>query len=94
MHISRDQFDKGVSAEDYRLREIFLESAENPIVLLSSVEYLVSRSSFAAIYLLVQNLWNKVAMKDGIMLITVNPKAFKEELARLKRELMTLNFTR
>ena len=64
----------------------FLEEAENGVVVIDGIEYLISCFSFDTIVKLIQNLYEFNTFNGSVIIFPVNPKALeRKELAILER---------
>jgi len=64
----------------------FLEDAENGVVVLDGIEYLITSFSFETIIKLIQNLYEFNTFNRSLIIIPVNPNALdRKEMAILER---------
>ncbi len=65
----------------------FIKDATDSIILLEGIEYITSKTGFSTVLKLIQILNDRVMSSGGILLISLNPSAFKpEEMALLESE--------
>ena len=65
----------------------FTREAKDYLILIEGIEYIVSKTGFPTVLKLVQYLNDRVMSTGGMLLLGMNPQAFKEgELALLKSE--------
>jgi hypothetical protein len=68
--------------------EEFIDSNDNPILLLDGLEYLISNNTFNSVLRFIRRLLDKISETDAILLIGVSQLAIKEqELKLLEKEL-------
>ncbi len=70
----------------------FLDMAEDPVVLIEGLSYLISQNSYEAVLRFIQSLRDEVVMKRALLLIAIDPLSFNMvELHRLDSELQPLD---
>jgi hypothetical protein len=71
--------------------EHFVDVGDRSVVLLDGFEYLVSHNDFNSVLALLHDLNEKVAVKDAILLVPLDPATFNErELALIRRDVRFL----
>ncbi len=69
----------------------FLDNAQDGVVLISGIEYLISQSTFLKVLKFLQLLNENVAVKDAVLLVPFSPQALStREVKLLEREMRVL----
>ena len=75
----------------YHIIEQFLKAQENPVLLISGMEYLISQNSYQAILKLIQLLNDQVAVNQAVLIIPVAVDVLEDKhLSMLERELTSI----
>lgn len=72
--------------------EHFISSGEKTVVLLDGLEYIISHNDFQSSLTLLHDLNERMAMKDSILILPVDPDALEDkEFALVRRDLIQLH---
>ncbi|MFQ6106094.1 MAG: DUF835 domain-containing protein [Thermoplasmata archaeon] len=74
-----------------RAVEHFVSTGEKTVVLLDGLEYIISHNDFQSSLTLLHDLNERMAMKDSILILPLDPEALEEkEFALIRRDLVEL----